>query len=195
MKYRKQRLISCKRYCAKNKEKIKLRHKKYYQKNKKRIQAYKKQWQIANNSRIRKKQKIYRLIHKEERRQYENNRKKIDVNYKILGNLRSRLYYALKNQRAIASDHGEKLIGCSINKLKQNISMKFLPGMTFANYGKGKQKWSIDHVVPCSFFDLKKPKQQRQCFHYTNLMPLWNEDNFKKNSLHNGYYIRKSRKE
>jgi hypothetical protein len=38
----------------------------------------------------------------------------------------------------------------------------------------------IDHIVPCSQFDLSLPEQQRQCFHYSNLQPLWATDNLRK---------------
>ena len=50
--------------------------------------------------------------------------------------------------------------------------------MTRENYGK----WHIDHIRPCSSFDLSKPEEQSICFHYSNLMPLWAEENLKKGS-------------
>ncbi len=54
--------------------------------------------------------------------------------------------------------------------------------MSWANYGRkpGMRCWEIDHRIPCSRYDLTDPEQQRQCFHYTNLQPLWRDVNLRK---------------
>ena len=38
----------------------------------------------------------------------------------------------------------------------------------------------LDHIRPCASFDLTDEAQQRECFHYTNLQPLWATDNMQK---------------
>jgi len=48
--------------------------------------------------------------------------------------------------------------------------------MTWDNYGE----WHIDHETPCAAFDLTDPVQQSNCFHYSNLQPLWAEENRRK---------------
>lgn len=41
---------------------------------------------------------------------------------------------------------------------------------------------NIDHIRPCSSFDLTKTKEQYKCFNYTNLQPLWAKENLVKRS-------------
>jgi hypothetical protein len=48
--------------------------------------------------------------------------------------------------------------------------------MSWENYGK----WHIDHIKPLSLFDLEDPEQLKQACHYTNLQPLWAEENIRK---------------
>jgi hypothetical protein len=51
--------------------------------------------------------------------------------------------------------------------------------MTWLNHG---QIWEIDHIKPCSSFDLTDLEQQKQCFHYTNLQPLFKTENRQKSN-------------
>ena len=44
------------------------------------------------------------------------------------------------------------------------------------NYGE----WHVDHIIPCCKFDMKNPEDQKKCFHYTNLQPLWATENLRK---------------
>jgi hypothetical protein len=78
-----------------------------------------------------------------------------------------------------------KLLGCSVNFARKHIENLFVNGMNWTNWGngwngKGMQEWHIDHIKPCSSFDLSNPEEQKKCFHYTNLQPLWAKDNLEK---------------
>lgn len=50
--------------------------------------------------------------------------------------------------------------------------------MSWENYGI--RGWHIDHIKPCASFDLSIIEEQKECFHYTNLQPLWWHENLAK---------------
>lgn len=49
------------------------------------------------------------------------------------------------------------------------------------NWGNhGLEGWHIDHIIPCNAFDLSDESQQKKCFHFSNLQPLWAFENLSK---------------
>ena len=109
---------------------------------------------------------------------YDKKRKKEDPNYKLRHILRARLRNALKHD--LKSARTLKLLGTTVEHLVKHLESQFLPGMSWDNHGSGKDKWQIDHIVPCASFDFTYAEQQQQCFHWTNLQPLWQNENSKK---------------
>jgi len=108
---------------------------------------------------------------------------RIIENAKIAKNLRNRLNSAINNGQKPGSS--VKDLGCSIEELKQHLESQFYnrftgERMTWDNYGY--YGWHIDHIKPLSSFDLADHKQFLEACHYTNLQPLWAEDNFEKNA-------------
>jgi len=101
-----------------------------------------------------------------------------DPQFALASLLRCRIRGVLAGRGLTKREHTETLIGCTVEALKAHLESRFLPGMTWGNRGE----WHIDHVRPCSSFDLADVVQQRLCFHYTNLQPLWWLDNLKKGS-------------
>jgi hypothetical protein len=97
---------------------------------------------------------------------------------KIASNLRARVAQALKWSGVKKSAKTFELIGCTVPELRAHLETQFLPGMTWDNWTR--DGWHVDHIRPCASFDLTDPEQQRACFHYTNLQPLWWEDNLRK---------------
>lgn len=67
------------------------------------------------------------------------------------------------------------LCGISLQGLRNHIEGLFKPGMSWENYGF--YGWHIDHVRPCASFEIH---QKKECFHFTNLQPLWAEENLSK---------------
>ena len=110
-------------------------------------------------------------------------RKRATVEGKLLLLLRSRLSSVLGRRKTQKSQHTIELLGCSIAQLVQHLENKFKVGMTWDNQGL----WHVDHIRPCASFDLTDPIQQRECFHYLNLQPLWAEDNMKKGAKYDGH--------
>jgi hypothetical protein len=94
---------------------------------------------------------------------------------RMANNLRIRVLRACT--KGIKSAGTMELTGCSIEQLKIHIQSQFHRGMHWNNYGTC---WHIDHKIPCSAFDLFDPAQQRKCFHFTNLQPLWKVENLAK---------------
>jgi len=131
-----------------------------------------KEYRIKNVERQKKYDKEYKSKYKEKLKIKENTyrkqRRKIDVKFKISDNLRSRLYKSIngfsKSQSIL------KMLGCTVDFLKQHIEKQFLPEFTWENYGL---VWEIDHIKPCASFNLLIEDEQQKCFHYTNLQPLF----------------------
>ncbi|MBZ9943470.1 hypothetical protein LB533_20500 [Mesorhizobium sp. BR1-1-13] len=71
------------------------------------------------------------------------------------------------------------LLGYSVEDLKRHLEERFLPGMSWDNYGKGDCTWEIDHIIPQSAFHFKTPEDIdfRKCWALANLTPLWGVDN------------------
>jgi hypothetical protein len=171
-----------KKYLLKNKEKICKYRKQYYQKNRQReLERHKKEYKTIKRQEYI---KNYNLKNRKRRTEWQRNYLKNPIN-KLINYCRKRISYVLKTNKK--SSKTMELIGCSIVQLKQHLENQFTKGMSWLNYGsgwygKGKEQWHIDHIRPCSSFDLSDPEQQKIAFHYSNLQPLWAEDNLKKHA-------------
>ena len=73
----------------------------------------------------------------------------------------------------------EDYIGCSFNDAMIRLESQFKNGMKWDNHGT---KWTIDHVVPLSAFDLTNPNDRRMANHISNLRPMLRLDNIRKGS-------------
>lgn len=100
------------------------------------------------------------------------------TNGKLEHSLRGRMRLAILKQGAYKAEKTFILIGESPDFVRKYLESQFLPGMTWENHSP--DGWHIDHKKPCSSFDLTDPEQQKACFHYTNLQPLWATDNLSK---------------
>lgn len=108
--------------------------------------------------------------------------------WKIKKNLQIRLCGIINKLDVVKSERTMELVGCTPEELKIHIESQFTEGMTWDKYGKNG--FHIDHIRPCASFDFSDPQQQKECFHYTNLRPLWASENGSKNSWYNNKFHR-----
>jgi hypothetical protein len=101
-------------------------------------------------------------------RQWSNERIQSNLQFKLEKNLRTRMWWAL-HAKNCQSSNVKELLGCSVGEFKQHIESQFQTGWTWENWGT---IWEIDHMRPCSSFDLADPAQRKLCFHFSNQRPL-----------------------
>lgn len=150
----------------------------YYKINRTKIIKSSSLWAKRNKLRRNLRRRIYHKLHIEQLNQKANTfykiKRKTNLNYRLAWYLRARVNSALKGNPKVATTMN--LIGCTIEQFKQHLEAQFQPGMSWNNYGK----WHIDHIRPCASFDLSIPEEQRKCFNFINLQPLWAKDNLSK---------------
>lgn len=163
LKNKERDLVRNRKYKAKNKEKVAKKNDEYYSRPEiiEKTRNYRKKYFQENRDKLYEKQKIYLQ----------------DPQHKITHNLRNRISYFIRKKSR--SNSSKELLGCTIEFLIEYLEKQFKPGMSWDNYGKNG--WHIDHIIPCCSFDLTNPEEQKKCFHYTNLQPLWAMENYRKN--------------
>ena len=154
------------------------------------FKAYQKSWRLRNpdylsnwisknRARVRECQRKWRQANPEKVRlgnKLKMRRRRLQLNHRILNNIRSGIYGSLRNGKKYART--SELLGCSIDSFKIYIESKWEEGMTWENWGL--RGWHIDHIMPVAIFDLTKKEHQARCFHFSNLQPLWAHENQKK---------------
>lgn len=133
-------------------------------------------WDSDNREYLREKKRKYKEANQLKINKLERERKKTDLQFRLACSLRVRFAKALKKN----SKGGSAVLdlGCSIEELKTYLESKFQPGMSWDNYGLNG--WHIDHIRPLVSFDLTDKDQVKEACKYTNLQPLWAEDNLSK---------------
>ena len=157
-------------YKQQNKEKLAANQREYYQENKEKIDAYQREYQQKNKEKVA----AYK-------REYLRKRYHSDPEFNVLCRLRKRMWNAVK---AVGLDNkcasSRELLGISPQGLKEWLEAQFTDGMSWEN----RSEWHIDHIIPCDAFDLTVDQNQRICFWYKNLQPLWIKDNLQKSNTY-----------
>lgn len=143
---------------------------------------------LPKNNWTREKQQIsekkYRLNNpekiKEKFKKYSSS-----INYRIRQSIHSRLVELLFKDKISKKNKTFTYIGCDINYFKKWLECQFVDGMTWNNYGE----WHLDHVKPCSSYNLTNETEIKECFNWKNYQPLWKKDNMSKSNKININYI------
>lgn len=195
-KYPERKKESSKKYILRNKEKIKQKaqlnkdkikeyKKNYFQKNKKIILEKKQKWRKENpekykeENRIRhQKQKHIKRKRTEYNRNYSKKRMKEDEIFNLRTKVRGRLKSFLKIRNITKRNQTFSIVGCTPEELRIHLEKQFKEGMTWELFKQSKIH--IDHRTPLS--SAKTEEEIYKLCHYTNLQPLWAEENMKKGS-------------
>jgi len=148
---------------------VKKRKKEYYKSPevKKRVKEY------YQRSEVKKKKKEYQKKYEKRPHVLQAKLEKIK-NSPILKRrkyLRGKVRLAVIHQRFYTSTI-HKLIGCDVPTARQHLEAQFEPWMTWENYGRGKGKWTIDHIIRVASIDIFDEDEVKRIFHYSNMRPL-----------------------
>ena len=190
----------CKKYYINNREKLLNKQKNYYYENKEYILAQHKEYRKNNPESVKKsrqkhyknnsekiiksafeyylKNKSYLSSKKLERRK---KRLKEDSVYKFKCNTNKLITNSFKrvlNGKVSKSKRTFEILGCTIPEFIEHLQSLFTEGMTLENHGNCEECWQIDHKIPIS--SAKTEEEIYKLNHYTNLQPLWRNDNLTK---------------
>lgn len=105
--------------------------------------------------------------------EYQNKRAKTDPIFAEIKKARQKIKDLLRHNGFKAKNAYTQ---CTGSELKAHLESKFKPGMSWEN----KNQWHVDHIIPLSCASSKQ-EVEKLC-HYTNLQPLWSNDNIRKSN-------------
>lgn len=183
----------CKEWRAKNPEKNAELKKAWRAANRGKELLYAKSWRQNNPDKVAQHERTKYLRHKEsilaknrvyrqknkdvisaQKREYIARRRRGFSQYAIQMRVRARFANAMNRKGWSKDAPMQAIVGCSWEELKSHLESRFLPGMTWEN----RSEWHIDHIIPCSTASTEE--EMKKLFHFSNLQPLWKEDNLKK---------------
>ena len=129
-----------------------------------------------NSEKIKLKNEVWKKNNPKYQTQYEKKRKEIDSLFNLNKSVRGRIYKFLKSKNITKNNSTFNIVGCPPIFLKEHLEKQFTDGMSWENHGL--YGWHIDHIIPLS--SAKTEEEIYELCHYTNLQPLWAEDNLKK---------------
>ena len=160
--------LYAKNYELKNKHKNKEKSKQWYQDNRERKLQQNEKWKKNNYEK-----------YKEIQRDLRRKRLKNDPLFKLSCNLRNRIWQAFNDKGYKKHSKSENILGTDSNTLKKHIENQFTDDMSWDNF----DKIHIDHKIPIAAASTEF--EVTALNHYTNLQPMWAEDNIRKSDKYN----------
>jgi len=167
-----------KTYYKNNKNKLNDYYKKWKENNSEKVKETYKKWKENNSEKVKDYLKNWAINNKEKNNEKTKLRKKDNIVYLISCRIRKRTSEYIKKNNISKKNKTFDIVGCSPQSLKEHLEKQFVDGMTWDNYGL--YGWHIDHKIPLS--SAKTEEELYKLCHYTNLQPLWAEDNLKKSN-------------
>ena len=87
--------------------------------------------------------------------------------------LQTRLNRVLKRVGTKRAHAMDRYLECTSEELAQHLERQFGDTMSWEKKGE----WHVDHIRPCSSFDLTKEEQIHVCFNWRNLQPMNGREN------------------
>lgn len=188
-----------KQYYIKNKKEIRKKQnrysRRYYRNNKQRVLKNAAKWKKRHTQRLKLQGKAYRTKNKARIQRWG---KKYNNQYRRKNKVRIAAYFKQKlqndpiyrfKQQVRLMIHGsfgrkdlakrqktEKLLGCSLEEFRKHIESQLPKGKSLKDLGR--YGYHIDHIIPLA--TASTHEEITTLCHYTNLQPLWWEDNLKK---------------
>ena len=142
-------------------------------KNKKKLAEKQKEWYNTNGKEWKKnyENENKEIINQKSREKYKN-----DKEYRIKKILRTRFKTTMLEKKKYSSIMN--YLGVEIPYLLKWIESQFDKNMNLENQCT---YWDIDHVNPCSNFNLNDEEERKKCYSWKNLRPCEKKENYIKN--------------
>lgn len=165
-------------YYSDNAEKARADSLRWYRENRERAKETRRSyhWKHIDYIRSARKRKYWEDPESAKRdvRNYNRNRAREDPVFRLILRCRKRTWAAFCEGGYTKRSKTFDLIGCDVSGLVNHLEAQFSEGMSWDNYGE----WHVDHIVPLS--SAKSEADVMKLCHYTNLQPLWAQDNIRK---------------
>jgi hypothetical protein len=187
-----------KKYRLENRTHIIEKSRKYYNNNKNSLLVKNSIYRKDNKDIINTQRKEYRnrpeikLHIKEKNKEYLpirkikiKERRKVDKDFQLSEIIRSKYHKMIKGR----DTSYREVLGCDFKIFRKWLEFQFNENMNWDNLGS---YWQIDHILAINLFDNFDTNElnKRVCFNWTNLQPLFkNENRQKSDKLHLHYYM------